>query len=58
MTGVRRANLPATVLAGASPNDYNDFGREDRVMPRETTLPVTDGRVALSPHSLSFIRLD
>lgn len=58
MAGVRRANLPATVLAGASPNDYNDFGREDRVTPRETTLPVTDGRVALSPHSLSFIRLD
>ena len=51
-------SVSATVLSGASPDDYNDIGAENRVVPVETRLPVRDGRVSLAPHSLSMIRLD
>ena len=50
-------SVSATVLSGASPNDYNDIGAENRVVPVKTQLKVRDGKVTLSPHSLSCIVL-
>ena len=55
--GAGRPPCRATVLSGASPDDYNDVGAENRVTPVETTLPVSDGKVTLAPHSLSCIVL-
>ena len=55
----RSASAPyqATVLSGASTDDYNDIGSEDRVVPVKTSLTVKDGKVALAPHSVSVIEL-
>ena len=55
--GVKSASLATTVLSGASPNDYNDIGAENRVVPVKTTLRVSDGKVMLAPHSLACINL-
>ena len=49
--------VAATVLAGASPDDYNDIGAENRVVPVKTQLEVKDGKVTLAAHSLSCIVL-
>ena len=49
--------LKATVLAGDSPDAFNDIGSERRVVPAEVAFPVEDGKVALPPHSISCIRL-
>jgi len=56
--GVKAASLSATVLSGSSPDDYNDIGAENRVVPVKTALAVKDGRVQLAPHSLNCIVLD
>jgi alpha-N-arabinofuranosidase len=50
--GAKSASLGATVLSGASTDDYNDVGAENRVVPVKTTLMAKDGKVALPPHSL------
>ena len=52
------ASLSATVLAGDSPDAYNDIGSENRVVPAKVSLPVDAGCVQLAPHSLSFVELD
>ena len=54
----RPTSVSATVLAGASPDDYNDIGAENRVVPVKTTFTVKDGKIVLPPHSLSCIRID
>jgi alpha-N-arabinofuranosidase len=51
-------SLPATILDGDSTDAYNDIGAEERVVPREASLAVKDGKVTLPPHSLSIIELD
>ena len=55
----RSASAPyqATVLSGASTDDYNDIGAENRVVPVKTTFEVKDGKVSLPPHSISIIDL-
>ena len=55
--GAADAEFPATVLSGASPDDYNDIGAENRVTPFETVFRAKNGKVPLPPHSLSCIRL-
>jgi alpha-N-arabinofuranosidase len=45
------------LLTGSSPNDYNDIGSENRVVPKETTLKIKDGKIILPPHSLTFVEL-
>ena len=49
-----------TSLRGASPNDYNDVGREN-VQPEDATACVTEERgglrVRLSPHSVNVLVL-
>ena len=47
--------LEATVLSGASPDDFNDVGAEKRVLPQKTAMKVQNGNVTLGPHSLTFI---
>ena len=51
-------NVKATVLSGASPDDYNDIGHEDRVTPSEKVLPVRNGAVAIPAHSVTFISVE
>ena len=41
----RPTSVSATVLAGASPDDYNDIGAENRVVPVKTTFTVKDGKI-------------
>jgi alpha-N-arabinofuranosidase len=53
--GVKSGSLKATVLAGASPNDFNDIGAENRVVPVKTAYAAKDGKVELPAHSLSCI---
>ena len=47
--------LEATVLSGSSPDDFNDVGAENRVVPQKTTVEVKNGKVAIAPHSVTFI---
>jgi alpha-N-arabinofuranosidase len=46
----------ATVLAGDSPDAYNDIEHPDRVKPEEMTILFKDGIVKLPPHSLMIVR--
>ena len=48
--------LNATVLAGDAPDDYNDVGRENNVVPEEKVLKVENGQITLPAHSITFIR--
>jgi alpha-L-arabinofuranosidase len=47
----------ATVLAGDSPEAFNDVERPDRVVPRRVELTFQNGTVALPPHSLTILEL-
>ncbi len=47
--------VDATVLSGSSPNDYNDVGFENRVIPLKETLKVEKGEVMIPPHSIVWI---
>jgi len=49
--------VSATILNGSSPDDYNDVGAENRVIPKATVLEVKDGKITLPPHSLTFVEL-
>ena len=46
----------ATVLAGDSPDAYNDIEHPDRVKPEEMMILIKDGIVKLPPHSLMIVR--
>ncbi|MDR0559558.1 MAG: hypothetical protein LBG92_05270 [Prevotellaceae bacterium] len=48
--------IQATVLSGASPDDWNDVGAENRVVPVEKTLKVTNGKVGIPPHSVVMLK--
>jgi alpha-N-arabinofuranosidase len=47
----------ATVLAGDSPDSFNDIEHPDRVTPQKTTLTFTKGVVNLPPHSLTIVKV-
>jgi alpha-N-arabinofuranosidase len=47
--------LTGFVLKGNSPDDYNDVGAENRVVPEPAEFRVTNGTISLPPHSLSLI---
>ncbi len=47
----------ATVLAGDSPEAFNDVKRPNRVVPEKTHLTFKKGVVKLAPHSLTIIRI-
>jgi len=50
-------NCEALVLAGDSPDAYNDIGHPDRVVPVHTKLTFTGGVVNLAPHSLTILKV-
>ena len=50
-----KRKLRGMVLSGSSPDDFNEVGAEDRVVPRERDFAVKDGKVALPPHSLTVL---
>lgn len=48
--------IEGKVLSGASPDDYNQIGAENRVVPTDRTFSVKDDCVELPPHSLTVLR--
>ena len=48
----------ATVLAGDSPDAYNDVDRPQRVVPQTLDVSFTDGQTALPPHSLTIVEVE
>lgn len=48
--------IEGKVLSGASPDDYNEIGAENRVTPEDRMFNVKDGSVELPPHSLTILR--
>lgn len=46
--------IRAKVLSGTTADDYNERGHE-RVVPKDVTLTMRNGRVSLPPHSLTFL---
>ena len=57
LNGATPKQVKAVVLSGASTDDFNDIGNENRVRPQETTLKVEKGSVSLPPHSVVIIKL-
>ena len=54
--GKAPSDLHAQVLSGNSPDDYNEVGAEDRIVPKPATIRVRkDGSVSLPPHSLTVL---
>jgi alpha-N-arabinofuranosidase len=47
----------AMVLAGDSPDSYNDIQNPNRVVPKKTKLTFTKGSVNLPPHSLTIVKV-
>lgn len=47
----------ATVLAGDSPDSFNDIEHPNRVTPQKTTLTFTKGVVNVPPHSLTIVKV-
>ena len=47
----------ATVLAGDSPEAFNDIEHPDRVVPGNTKVEFKKGVVNLPPHSLTIVRI-
>jgi alpha-N-arabinofuranosidase len=47
----------ALVLAGDSPDAFNDIAHPNRVTPQKTTLPFIKGEVNLPPHSLTIVKV-
>ena len=47
----------ATILAGDSPEAYNDVEHPDRVVPEKGKIAFTRGVVTLPPHSLTIVRV-
>jgi alpha-N-arabinofuranosidase len=52
------AKMNAIVLNGASPDDFNDIGSENRVVPVQMKFEVTNGVVSLLPHSLTVFTFE
>ena len=50
-------NFQALVLAGDSPDAYNDIEHPDRVVPLKTMLTLTKGVIQLPPHSLTIVKV-
>ena len=50
--------LEGTVLSGKSPDDYNDIGAENRVVPQNKIFAVKNSTVTLPPHSLIFLTIE
>ena len=49
--------IEAIVLSGNTPDDFNDIGSENRVVPVKRMLKIEDGRIAIPAHSLAIIKI-
>jgi len=47
----------ATILAGDSPDAFNDVEHPNRVVPEQTRLTFNNGVAKLPPHSLTIVRV-
>ncbi len=50
--------IDGQVLSGNSPDDFNDIGAENRVVPLKKTFKITDSKINLPPHSLVFVNVE
>ena len=49
--------IEAIVLSGNSPDDFNDIGSENRVVPNRKMLKMNNGRISIPAHSLNIIKI-
>jgi alpha-N-arabinofuranosidase len=56
--GPLEGSYPAVVLAGDSPDAYNDIEHPNRVAPQRTKLRFTNGVANLPPHSLTIVEVN
>ena len=57
--GIKSPNeLKGKILKGNSPDDYNEIGAENRVIPHDTIFLVKNLKVVLPPHSLVFLIIE
>ena len=49
--------IEAIVLCGSSPDDFNDIGSENRVVPTRKILKNENGRISIPAHSLTMIKM-
>ena len=55
--GVKMPNkIIGKVLCGSSPDDFNEIGAENRVVPQDVVFEVKDGCVELPAHSLVVLK--
>jgi alpha-N-arabinofuranosidase len=52
----RDGAVQVRLLAGDSPDAYNDVGRPDRVAPETRQWKLQGGAVQLPPHSVSILQ--
>ena len=57
-TKMLQGKYRATVLAGDSPDAYNDVDRPQRVVPQTLDVSFTDGQTELPPHSLTIVEVE
>lgn len=55
VTGLPSRPLTATVLAGDSPDAYNDVTSPDRVVPESRRVTLSDGTLSVPPHSVTIV---
>lgn len=48
-------SVKAKALMGNSPDDYNEIGAENRAVPVDMTMKISDGEIELPPHSLVML---
>jgi alpha-N-arabinofuranosidase len=51
-------SVEGDILTGRSPDDYNDIGNENRVIPKKITFEVDGNKISIPPHSLTFITVE
>jgi alpha-N-arabinofuranosidase len=57
LTGKVPKEVSATLLSGASADDFNDIGAENRVIPIEKILKVTNGKITIPAHTVGIVRI-
>jgi alpha-N-arabinofuranosidase len=52
-----KGSYAAIILAGDSPEAYNDIEHPNRVVPEQRQLTFNEGVVKLAPHSLTIVKV-
>jgi len=50
--------ITAVVLNGSNPDDFNDIGAENRVIPVNLQFDLINEAISLPPHSLTFFTFE